>query len=102
MKKSRHLNHSNFSKLNSDGWFNLYQEKVLLLKISSSSYRAFTGSCPHAGTHTAWSFNSSSSEFTCGQHGNSYKSDCTTAGTGGVLTCYTTALSGNTLVVTKS
>ena len=47
------LNHSNFSNLHSNGWFNLYQEKILLLKISSTSYRAFTGSCPHQGTHTA-------------------------------------------------
>ena len=38
------LNHSNFSNLHSNGWFNLYQEKILLLKISSTSYRAFTGS----------------------------------------------------------
>ena len=54
------LNHSNFNKLHSDGWFNLFQEKILLLKVSSSSYRAFTGSCPHQGTHTAWSYNGSS------------------------------------------
>ena len=26
------LNHSNFSNLHSNGWFNLYQEKILLLK----------------------------------------------------------------------
>ena len=79
------LNHSNFSNLHSNGWFNLYQEKILLLKISSTSYRAFTGSCPHQGTHTAWSYNGSSSEFVCGQHGNSYKTDCSSAGVGGVL-----------------
>ena len=96
------LNHSNFSKLKNDGWQNFYQEKILLLKISSNSYRAFTGSCPHQGTHTAWSYNGSSSEFVCGQHGNSYKTDCQTAGTGGVLKCYTTSLSGTSLKVTKS
>ena len=96
------LNHSNFAKLNSDGWKNLHQEKVLILKISSSSYRAFTGSCPHQGVSTAWSYSSSSGQFTCGQHGNSYKSDCTTAGTGGVLKCYSSSLSGSTLTVVKS
>ena len=96
------LNHSNFSKLKNDGWQNFYQEKILLLKISSSSYRAFTGSCPHQGVHTAWSYNGSSSEFVCGQHGNSYKTDCQTAGTGGVLKCYTTSLNGTSLKVTKS
>ena len=96
------LNHSNFSKLHSDGWFNLYQEKILILKISSTSYRAFTGSCPHDGTHTAWSYNGSSGEFVCGQHGNSYKNDCTTAGVGGVLKCYSSSLNGNSLTVTKS
>ena len=96
------MNHSNFSKLKNDGWQNFYQEKILLLKISSSSYRAFTGTCPHQGVHTAWSYNGSSSEFVCGQHGNSYKTDCQTAGTGGVLKCYTTSLSGTSLKVTKS
>ena len=96
------LNHSNFSKLHSDGWFNLYQEKILILKISSTSYRAFTGSCPHDGAHTAWSYNGSSGEFNCGQHDNSYKNDCTTAGVGGVLKCYSSSLNGNSLTVTKS
>jgi len=96
------LNHSNFSNLHSNGWFNLYQEKILLLKISSTSYRAFTGSCPHQGTHTAWSYNGSSSEFVCGQHGNSYKTDCSSAGVGGVLKCYDSSLNGNSLTVTKS
>ena len=96
------LNHSNFSNLHSNGWFNLFQEKILLLKVSSTSYRAFTGSCPHQGTHTAWSYNGSSGEFVCGQHGNSYKTDCSTSGVGGVLKCYTTTLSGSSLKVTKS
>ena len=96
------LNHSSFSNLHSNGWFNLYQEKILILKISSTSYRAFTGSCPHQGTHTAWSYNGSSSEFVCGQHGNSYKTDCSSAGVGGVLKCYDSSLNGNSLTVTKS
>ena len=96
------LNHSSFSGLHSNGWFNLHQEKILLLKVSSTSYRAFTGSCPHQGTHTAWSYNGSSGEFVCGQHGNSYKTDCSTSGVGGVLKCYTTTLSGSSLKVTKS
>lgn len=96
------LNHSNFNNLHSNGWFNLFQEKILLLKISSTSYRSFTGSCPHQGTHTAWSYNGSSSEFVCGQHGNSYKTDCSSAGVGGVLKCYESSLNGNSLTVTKS
>ena len=96
------LNNSNFNTLQSNGWFNLYQEKILILKISSTSYRCFTGSCPHQGTHTAWSYNGSSSEFVCGQHGNSYKTDCSSAGVGGVLKCYESSLNGNSLTVTKS
>ena len=72
------------------------------IKISSTSYKAFTGSCPHQGTHTAWSYNSSSNEFVCGQHGNSYKTDCSSAGVGGVLKCYESSLNGNSLTVTKS
>ena len=96
------LDNSNFNTLYSNGWFNLYQEKILILKISSTSYSCFTGSCPHQGTHTAWSYNGSSSEFVCGQHGNSYKTDCSSAGVGGVLKCYESSLSGNSLTVTKS
>ena len=96
------LNNSNFNTLQSNGWFNLYQEKILIIKISSTSYGAFTGSCPHQGTHTAWSYNGSSSEFVCGQHGNSYKTDCSSAGVGGVLQCYESSLNGNSLTVTKS
>jgi hypothetical protein len=96
------LSHSNFNNLHSNGWFNLYQEKILIIKISSTTYNAFTGSCPHQGTHTAWSYNGSSNEFVCGQHGNSYKTDCSSAGVGGVLKCYESSLSGNSLTVTKS
>ena len=75
---------------------------MLILKLSSSSYKAFDGRCPHAGTHTAWSYNSSNNRFRCGQHGNSYDTDCVTPGNGGVLTCYNTSLSGSSLVVTTS
>ena len=103
------LNHSNFAKLNSDGWKNLHQEKVLILKISSTSYRAFEGSCPHNGVHTAWSFNSSTNEFRCGQHSNDYKTDCSTPAaqpnsnaTSGSLKCFSTSLSGTSLTITKS
>ena len=96
------LNHSNFSKLKNDGWQNFYQEKILLLKISSNFIQGICRHLSAQGTHTAWSYNGSSSEFVCGQHGNSYKTDCQTAGTGGVLKCYTTSLSGTSLKVTKS
>ena len=103
------LNHSNFAKLNSDGWKNLHQEKVLILKISSTSYRAFEGSCPHNGVHTAWSFNSSTNEFRCGQHSNDYKTDCSTPAAqpnsnaeSGSLKCFSTSLSGTSLTITKS
>ena len=103
------LNHSNFAKLNSDNWFNLYQEKVLILKISSSSYRAFEGRCPHQGVSTAWSFNSSNNEFRCGQHDSDFKADCSTPAaqpnTGarsGSLKCFSTSLNGNSLTITKS
>ncbi|MAI83283.1 MAG: hypothetical protein CMD10_03665 [Flavobacteriales bacterium] len=96
------LNHSSFSNLQSQGWIQFTAEKMLILKLSSSSYKAFDGRCPHAGTHTAWSYNSSNNRFRCGQHGNSYDTDCVTPGNGGVLTCYNTSLSGSSLVVTTS
>ena len=103
------LNHSSFSKLKNDGWQNFYQEKIILLKVSSTSYRAFNGICPHKGIHTAWSYNGSSGEFVCGQHGNSYKGNCATPAanpnsnaTSGSLKCFNTSLSGTSLKVTKS
>ena len=94
------LNHSNFSNLQSQGWIQFTAEKMLILKLSSSSYKAFDGRCPHQGVHTAWSYNTSNNRFTCGQHGNSYDTDCVTPGNGGVLTCYNTTLNGSSLVVT--
>ena len=69
------LNHSAFSTLNSNGWMNFTAQKMLLLKIDSSTYRAFTNSCPHQGVRTNWTYNSSQDKFKCGQHNNSYPTD---------------------------
>lgn len=92
------LDHSMFSSLQSNNWMNFSAQKMLLLKISSSNYRAFTNACPHQGVRNRWSY--SNNKFTCSQHGNSYASDCETAGNGGKLDCYTVSLSGSTLSVT--
>ncbi|MFL2611818.1 MAG: Rieske 2Fe-2S domain-containing protein [Flavobacteriaceae bacterium] len=98
---SINLDHSNFSSLKSNNWMNFTAQNMLILKIDSSTYRAFTNACPHQGNRNNWSFNSSNNRFQCSAHGNSYPSDCNTAGTaGGVLKCYTTSLSGTTLKVT--
>ncbi|MAV05226.1 MAG: hypothetical protein CMC31_06200 [Flavobacteriaceae bacterium] len=97
------LNHSAFSTLNSNGWMNFTAQKMLLLKIDSSTYRAFTNSCPHQGVRTKWTYNSSQDKFKCGEHNNSYPTDCTTSGTaGGALKCFTTSYSGGKLTVTAS
>ena len=53
------LSHSAFSTLGSNGWMNFTAQGMLLLKIDSSTYRAFTNSCPHLGVRNAWSYNSS-------------------------------------------
>ena len=96
------LSNSNFSKLQNDGWMNFTAQNMLLLKIDASTYRAFTNACPHQGVRTQWSYNTSSDKFVCGQHNNSYPTDCTTNGTvGGPLNCYTTSLNGGVLSVTK-
>lgn len=92
------LDHSMFSSLQSNNWMNFSAQKMLLLKISSSNYRAFTNACPHQGVRNRWSY--SNNKFTCSQHGNSYASDCETAGNGGKLDCYTVSLNGSTLSVT--
>ena len=96
------LNNSNFSKLQNDGWMNFTAQNMLLLKIDASTYRAFTNACPHQGVRTQWSYNTSADKFVCGQHNNSYPTDCTTSGTaGGPLNCYTTSLKDGILSVTK-
>ena len=96
------LNNSNFSKLQNDGWMNFTAQNMLLLKIDASTYRAFTNACPHQGVRTQWSYNTSADKFVCGQHNNSYPTDCTTSGTaGGPLNCYTTSLKDGFLFVTK-
>ena len=82
---------------------NFTQQNMLLLKLSDTSYRAFTNSCPHAGSRNAWSYNNNQERFVCSSHSNSYPSDCTTPGTtDDVLECYETNLMGSTLSVTKS
>ena len=93
------LDHSMFSTLQSNGWMNFSAQNMLLLKINSSNYRAFTNACPHQGARDRWSY--SNNKFTCSRHGNSYASDCQTAGNGGKLDCYTSTLDGSTLTVTK-
>jgi nitrite reductase/ring-hydroxylating ferredoxin subunit len=81
---------------------NFTAQNMLLLKIDASTYRSFTNACPHQGVRTQWSYNTSADKFVCGQHNNSYPSDCTTNGSvGGVLKCYTTSLKDGVLSVTK-
>ena len=95
------LSHYTFSTLGSNGWMNFTAQGMLLLKIDSSTYRAFTNSCPHQGVKNAWSYNSSQDRFKCSSHGNSYPTDCTTPGTaGGELKCFNISFSGGKLTVT--
>ena len=97
------LSHSAFSKLQNDGWMNFTALKMLLLKIDSSTYRAFTNECPHASGRSKWNYNTSSSKFVCGYHGHSYPDDCQTNGSaGGKLDCYITSYKDNKLTVTVS
>ena len=97
------LSNAAFNSLNSNGWMNFTAQNMLLLKIDASTYRAFTNSCPHQGVKNAWSYNTSEDKFKCSSHGNSYPSDCTTAGTaGGALKCFTASYASNKLTVTTS
>lgn len=96
------LNHPAFASLNSDQWINFAAQQILILKISDSSYRAFTNRCPHQGVRNAWSYDQSESRFICSRHGNSYPSDCTSSGTtGNILECYNTVVTGQKLQITK-
>ena len=101
------LTNSNFSSLSSPGdFFNLTSAGVLLLKISSSEFRAFDNCCPHSGTKDDWSY--SNQEFTCGSHGNKFGIDgnnivnCSSAATSGDLKNYSTSLAGDSLTITTS
>jgi nitrite reductase/ring-hydroxylating ferredoxin subunit len=101
------LSHSAFASLNNNGWMNFTAQGMLLLKIDASTYRAFTNSCPHQGIRTNWTYNSSQDKFKCGQHNNSYPTDCdsssgtTSNGTSGdPLKCFNTSFSGGKLTVT--
>jgi nitrite reductase/ring-hydroxylating ferredoxin subunit len=81
---------------------NFTAQNMLLLKIDASTYRAFTNACPHQGTRTMWSYNTSDDTFKCGNHQGVYPTDCTTNGSnGGPLKCYTTSLKDGVLSVTK-
>lgn len=96
------LNHGNFSALSTNGWMNFTAQKMLLLKIDSSSYRAFTNSCPHNGVRNSWSYSSSEDKFKCSAHNNSYPSDCSAGTVGGALKCYDTSYASDKLTVTPS
>jgi len=100
------LSHSTFSSLDSNGWMNFTAQNMLLLKIDSSTYRAFTNSCPHQGRRNNWSYNTSDDRFVCSEgqsgHGNNFPTDCQTKGsTGDVLKCYTTTYNNGVLTVVK-
>ena len=101
------LTNSNFSSLSNPGDFiNLTSVGVLLLKISSSEFRAFDNCCPHSGTKNDWSY--SNQEFTCNSHGNKFGIDgnnivnCGSAATSGDLKTYSTSLAGDSLTITTS
>ena len=96
------LSNSTFNSLNSNGWMNFGVQAMLLLKINASTYRAFTNTCPHQGNQSQWTYDGSGDKFVCGAHGNSYPTDCSTAGTaGGALKCYTASYKNGKLTVTK-
>lgn len=102
------LSNAFFNKIKNVGdWMNFTEAGMLLLRTSTTQILAFNNCCPHAGTRNAWTFNSSSSRFTCGNHGNSYgtsqggTANCSSGATSGNLARYTTTINGNQLVVTK-
>ena len=100
---SINLDDPSFSNLQTRGWMNFTQQRMLLLKISNIHYRAFTNSSPHQGSINAWSYNTNQERFVFSSHSNSYLSDCTTHGTtDDVLESYETNVMGSTLSITKS
>ena len=92
------LSSSDFSDVSEiGGWMNYTGGKMLLLRISETEIRAFSNVCPHAGANNQWSH--ANSKFVCGNHNRSFNDDC--SGSGLQMTCYTTAIEGDTLTVTR-
>ena len=90
------LNDSSFSAISEiGGWMNYSAEDMLLLRISDSEIRAYSNKCPHQGANNQWSYNNSM--FNCGNHNRSFSDDCSSTS----MTCYSTTIDGNTLVVTR-
>jgi phenylpropionate dioxygenase-like ring-hydroxylating dioxygenase large terminal subunit len=84
---------------------NLLAQGILVLRISNTSFRAFSNCCPHQGTKNQWSY--TNSKFRCGDHGNSYDLDgtissCNSGKNSGALTSYEATLNGNTLNIVKA
>ena len=100
------LTNSNFSNISTvGGWMNGNNIGIgaLLLRISETEISGYTNECPHVGRRDSWSsYNSTTGKFNCSAHGNSYADDCATPGNGGVLKCFNTTISGDTLTLTIS
>ena len=100
------LTNSNFSDISSvGGWMNgnKFGIGALLLRISETEISGYTNKCPHLGRRDSWSsYNSTTRKFKCSAHGNSYADNCVTPGVGGVLKCFNTTISGDTLTLTIS
>ncbi len=101
------LSNENFADLlPTGGYHNMLNVGVLLLRLSVSEIAAYDNCCPHSGTNNLWIY--SSGIWTCGDHGNSYSSDgnnivnCDSGATSGGLKSYTTLITDNTLVITKT
>ena len=97
------LNHAMFSTLHSNNWINFTAQNMLILKINSTSYRAFSNTCPHAGSKNSWSY--SNNKFSCSAHGGVFDADCNTSNIAqngsknGSLKCYTATVNDNSLVI---
>ena len=92
------LNHPNFSNLSSvGGWMNGYSIglSMLFLRISSNHIQAYTNVCPHQGTQNQWSLQSGNI-FRCANHNYTFDSTCQTSSS---LTCYSTNIDGDNLIV---
>ena len=89
------LSQSQFRALEGvNGWINYTAEKLLLIRVSTSEILAFNNACPHQGNRNGWSLQNNS--FICSYHGREFSADCN-----GSLQCYTTAILGNTLTVSR-
>ncbi len=101
------LSHKNYTNLNKLLDFsNLLDLGILLIRIDSSTIKAYDNCCPHQGAKGSWTFENN--RFKCNNHNNSFNItetnvvSCNSGSLSGGLIRYPTKIIKNILKIEKS